>query len=180
MYLIATGLIFVFFYYNLQVGAYTVDLLPDALGYLLIAIGLFRLRGASRAFSRGIVLCAVLAVYGTAMRVLLPTGLPGAVLSLAELIAQVLLLYLLVSGVQDLEGTLGLPLNSKVLERWRVWLSVVWLGSYLFVLLGLFVPTAALLGLLLAAAWFVLCVLFVVVFYRTAHRYKLVLERRGG
>ena len=179
MYLIPTGLILVFAYINLQVGGRTVDLLPDALGYLLIAVDLFRLRQGSRAFRAGVPLCGVLAVYSAAVRALLPTGLPGLFLSLAELLAQLVLLYLLVSGVQDLEERVGVHLNGAVLERWRFWLSLCWLGSFVFVLVSQVMPTLAVLGLLLAAAWFALCALFIVVFYRTAHRYSLVLQRQG-
>ena len=179
MYLIATGLILVFYYFTIEVGGFAVDLLPDALGYLLIAADLIRLRGSSRAFRRGIPLCAGLAVYSVAVRLLLPTGLPGVFLSLAELAAQLALLYLLVGGVQDLEEVVGVHLNGAVLERWRTWVSLTWLGSFVLVLVGQVTPVAAVLGLLAAVAWFVLCALFVVVFFRTAHRYQLVLQRQN-
>ena len=179
MYLIATGLILVFYYFTIEIGGYAIDLLPDVLGYLLIAADLVRLRGSSRAFRLGIPLCAGLAVYSVAVRLLLPTGLPGIFLSLAELVAQLVLLYLLVGGVQDLEEAVGLHLNSAVLERWRTWRSLAWLGSFVLALAGQVTAVAAVLGLLAAAAWFVLCALFIVVFFRTAHRYQLVLQRQG-
>ena len=179
MYLIAAGLILVFYYFNIEIGGRAIDILPDVLGYLLIAADLVRLRGSSRAFRRGIPLCAGLAVYSVAVRLFLPTGLPGIFFSLAELIAQLVLLYLLVSGVQDLEEAVGTHLNSTVLERWRTWLSLAWLGSFVFVLVGQVTAAAAVLGMLMAAAWFGLCALFGADFFRTAHRYRLVLERQN-
>lgn len=177
MYWIATGLIFVFFYINVPIGSRTVDILPDILGYVLIGVDLYRMRKKSRFFGWGVLLCAVLAVYSVSVRIVLPTGILGVSLSVTELVLQLLLLYLLVYGIKDLEREVGVHLNSTVLDRWRIWLSVVWVGSYLFVMVGVMMPTIAAFGVLLMIAWFLLCVLFLVAFYRTAHRYKLLLQR---
>jgi len=91
---------------------------------------------------------------------------------------QLYLLHLLVSGVRELEYGVGTHLNSAVLDRWREWLSISMAASYACALMKLFVPAFTFLGYAIAAVWAVLCILFIVVFFRTNHRYQLLLRNR--
>jgi len=178
MILIPIGLIFVFFYINIGIGSFTVDLLLDAVGYILIAVNMAKLKEHSFSFSRALPLCVVLAVYSFAVRLVQPAGIPGVLVSLAELLMQLYLLRLLVSGVRELEYGVGAHLNSTVLDRWREWLSISMAASYACALMKLFVPAFTLLGYAVAAVWAVLCILFIVVFFRTNHRYQLLLQNK--
>jgi len=178
MILIPIGLIFVFFYINISVGSFAVDLLPDAVGYILIAVNMAKQKQHSFSFSKALPLCLILAVYSLAARLLQPAGILGLLVSLAELLMQLYLLRLLVSGVRELEYGVGTHLNSDVLDRWREWLSISMAASYACALMKLFVPAFTLLGYAIAAVWAVLCILFIVVFFRTNHRYRLLLENK--
>ncbi len=178
MLLIPIGLIFVFFYINVPIGDYVVDILPDAVGYILIAINLVKLKASSYSFSKAFPVCLILAVYSLAARLFQPTGMLGVLVSLVELLMQLYLLRMLVSGVEELEYRVGAHLNSTVLDMWRKWLAVSLVVSYVFALMELFISWLASLAYIVVVAWAVLCVLFITVFFRTSHRYHLLLRHK--
>lgn len=173
MLLIPIGLIFVFFYINIPIGSFTVDLLLDAVGYVLIAVDLRKLRQCP-SFSKVFPVCLVLAVYSLAVRLLQPTGMLGVLASLAELLMQLYLLRMLVNGVEELEYRIGTHLNSFVLELWLKWLSVSLIVRYVLTLAQVLVDWIAVLSPIVTVAWAVLCILFIIVFFRTSHRYRLL------
>ena len=177
MLLIPIGLIFVFFYINVAAGSRTVDILPDAVGYILIAVNARKFREKSDAFSRLVILCIVLSVYSIAVRLIVPTGLVGVLLSLLELLLQIYLLRLIVRGIEDLEHEVGAHLNAKLLDRWRLALTAGWVASYFGALLDTLLGGIGIVGALIAAAWAVLCVLFLIVLFRTNHRYQLLMKQ---
>lgn len=176
MLLIPIGLIPVFFYFNMELGGRTVDLLPDAVGYLLILYNAWKLRGKSYSFSNLVYLSAVLAVYATVVRQILPTGMAGLAASLLELILQLYLLKLIVSGVEDLGRIEGRHMNGAVLNRWRLGVSIAWAAVFVCAAAGVLAPWLVTVGALVVAVWAVLCILFLVSLFRTAHRYKLLLQ----
>lgn len=65
-------------------------------------------------------------------------------------------------------------LNYTVLDFWRKWLSISWIVCYVFSLVGYLLPSAAVLGPILAVICAVLGILFIIVFFRTSHRYGLL------
>ena len=176
MFLFPIGLIFVFFYINLPVLGYTVDILPDAAGYLLIAVNAWRFREESRSFSNLVYLSGILAVYSTAVRIVEPRGMAGIAMSLLELILQLYLLKWIEDGVKDLEKAIGAHLNTDVLYRWRILVSSAWAAVFVLTIASALAPGLMILGLAAAAAWAVLCVLFLVTLFRTSHRYKLLVQ----
>ncbi len=175
MLLIPIGLIFVFFYINIPIGNFVVDILPDAIGYILIAVCLAKLKVNSCSFSKAFPVCFVLAVYSLAVRLLQPIGMLGILASLAELMLQLYLLHKLVDGVMELEYHIGTHLNSTVLELWRKCLSISMMVSYIFALMQLFISWLASIGFIIVTAWAICCILFITVFFRTNHRYHLLL-----
>lgn len=179
MLLIPIGLIFVFFYINIPIGNFVVDILPDAVGYILIAVNLAKLKNRSYSFSNAFPVCLILAVYSLAVRLLQPSGMLGVLASLVELLMQLYLLRKLVGGIQELEYRVGTHLNSTVLDLWRKWLSVSLMVNYVFALMQLFIPWLASLGYIVVTAWAVLCILFITVFFRTDHRYHLLLKSQS-
>lgn len=176
MILIPFGLILVFFYINAQFGSFVVDLLPDAVGYLLIAANAWKLRERSYSFSNLVILSAVLAVYSTVVRLVVPTGMTGIAASLLELVLQLYLLKLIVNGVEDLGRTVGAHLNTDVLDRWRLWLSGAWAAVFVCATAGALAQWLAVIGLMTVAVWGGLCLLFLVTLFRTSHRYKLLVR----
>lgn len=178
MFLIPVGLIFVFFYINVQVGNHVVDILPDAVGYLLIAANAWKFRGKSDPFSNLVILSSILAAYSMVVRLIVPTGMAGIAASLLELILQLYLLKMIVAGVEDIGRTVGAHLNADVLNRWRLWLSGAWTAVFVCATAGALAQWLAVVGLLVVAVWAVLCLLFLVTLFRTSHRYKLL--RRFG
>lgn len=179
MRLIPIGLIFVLFYINIPIGNLVVDILPDAVGYILIAVSLSKLKSGSYSFSKAFPLCLILAVYSLAVRLLLPSGMLGALASLAELLMQLYLLRLLVNVVEELEYSVGTHLNSTVLKLWCKWLCVALVVNYIFALMQLFLPWLPALGYILVTVWAVLCILFITVFFRTSRRYRLLTQHNA-
>ncbi len=176
MFLLPVGLIFVFFYINVQVGLHVVDILPDAVGYLLIAANAWKFREKSDPFSNLVILSAILAVYSVVVRWIVPTGMAGIAASLLELILQLYLLKMIVDGVGDIGRTMGAHLNVDVLNRWRLWLSGAWAAVFVCATAGALAQWLSVVGLLVVAVWAVLCLLFLVTLFRTSHRYKLLLR----
>ena len=176
MLLFPIGLIFVFFYINLPVFGVTVDVLPDAAGYLLIVLNAWRFRERSRSFSNLVFLGGILAVYSTAVRLIEPRGVTGIAMSLLELILQLYLLKWIEDGVKDMEQAVGAHLNTGVLYRWRILTSSAWAAVFVLVTASALAPGLAVLALAAEAARAVLCVLFLVTLFRTARRYKLLVR----
>lgn len=176
MLLFPIGLIFVFFYINIPVFGRTMDILPDVAGYVLIAANAWRLREDSRSFFNLAYLSGILAVYSTAVRLIEPRGMAGIALSLLELILQLYLLKWIEDGVKDMERAVGAHLNTDVLYRWRILVSSAWAAVFICVTAGALAPGLVIIGLAAAAAWAVLCVLFLVTLFRTSHRYKLLVQ----
>lgn len=176
MLLIPLGLIPVFFYINVPFGDLTVDILPDAAGYLMIAANAWKFREKSNSFSNLVYLSGVLAVYSTGVRLFRPTGMTGIALSLLELILQLYVLKWIEDGVKDLERMVGAHLNTDVLYRWRILVSSAWAAVFVCATASALAPGLAVIGLAAAAAWAVLCVLFLVTLFRTSHRYKLLVR----
>lgn len=180
MLLIPIGLILVFFYINIPISGFTVDILPDAVGYILIAWNAFKLKHQSYTFSQMMPLCLFLAVYSVAVRLIAPSGFIGLLASLLELLLQLYLLYNLVRGVEDLERVVGTHLNTAVLERWRYWLTISWGGSFAAAAMSVFFPSIALVGFAIVLVWALLCILFILSFFRTSRRYRLLLRFGSG
>ena len=176
MLLFPIGLIFVFFYINIPVLGRTVDVLPDAAGYLLIVFNAWQFREKSRSFSNLVYLSGILAVYSTVVRLIEPRGMTGIALSLLELILQLYLLKWIEDGVKDMEQTVGAHLNTDVLYRWRILVSGAWAAVFVCVTAGALAPGLVIIGLAAAAAWAVLCILLLVTLFRTSRRYKLLVR----
>lgn len=178
MLLIPVGLIFILFYINIPVHGFNVDILPDALGYALIAVNAFQLKESSHSFFRTMQLCLFLTAYSLAVRLIQPVGILGVLLSLTELLIQLYLLNSLVCGVKELEWFVDTHLNYTVLDFWCKGLSTSWIACYVFSLVRFLFPSTAVLGKILAVIWAVLGILFIVVFFRTQHRYGLLTKNK--
>lgn len=172
MYPIAAGLVFIFFYFNIGMGSLTIDLLPDIVGYGLIAYNSYKLRGRSYSFSKLVWLGAVMGVYATVVHLAAPTGFLAFILSALETGGIIWIIKLLVSGVSEIEDAEGRPLRSGALERWRYPLIAAYAAVFACNVALEFIAGIGFFALLIVFAWAVISVIFTVCFFRTASRYR--------
>lgn len=189
MFFIPAGLVFVFFYFNITLtdmnllglssSEMVVDVLPDIVGYGLIAWNAWRLRDKSYSFSRLVWLCAVMGVFSLALQLVAPTGLPSLVCVVLQTAGMLGTLKLLNMGVADLEKVEKRHLNLNVLERWRKMVQLTYMAlvaclvAEQFLFLGIF-------SLLILVLWFFMCLFYVITFLRTAIRYKRMDDEHTG
>lgn len=172
MYLIATGLIFIFFSFTITLLGPTVDLLPDFVGYALVAYSAWKLRANSYAFSHVLWLSAVMAVYTALAHYFEPTGLLGLAVSALETAGVIWLVILLTKGVREYEETEKRPLRWAYLNRWRLLTVTGYAAVFACTVAVLFIPGIEFFSLLVVLYWCVACVGYTVCFFRTARRWK--------
>ncbi len=180
MVLIPIGLIFILYSTSIPVGGISLDLLPDVVGYVLIAVNLWRLKRDSYSFTTAFPLSLFLAVYSVAVRLIAPGGLFGLIASGLELGLQVWLLKLLVDGVEDLEDLVDRHLNSILLGRWQQLTCMAWLASFVCLIAQSFIPGVEFFGFLVAVIFMVLGALLTITFFRTARRYSWLIRFGDG
>jgi hypothetical protein len=110
--LIFWGLILVFV--DVRLGGF--DVLPDAAGYVVTAIGAWRLSGAAPVFRAAAVVAAVLTVPGLADAVQ-PLG--GGVLGILEIVGQGALSWTLLTGIAVWTDGGGRPDLARTARRLR-------------------------------------------------------------
>lgn len=142
-YRIAWGLLLVLI--NVRVGG--LDLLPDPLGYLLAASGLWTLSERSRFFQAGGA-AALLLLIGSIARVIVGepgtgflNGLPPTILELSlrllDMLLSTLLIYGICKGIMSSfsgESSLNIAGRARVCLGWFMTVQGLWLASYPFTL----------------------------------------------
>lgn len=121
MNLIFIGYILIFFHFKIN----GIDLLPDFVGYLLIASGLGRLEEQSELFVKArpwaYVMSVISIFYGIAGLFGITYGPAFVVLNLATGAASLYLMYLIGHGIYDTEQKRQLDLGgAKFLTLWKV------------------------------------------------------------
>ncbi len=189
MFFIPAGLVFVFFYFNITLtdmnllgfssSEMVVDLLPDIVGYGLIAWNAWKLRDKSYSFSRLVWLCAVMGIFSLALQLVAPTGIAALVCILLQTAGVLGTMKMLSMGVADLERIEKRHLNLPIIERWRRMVQITYIAlvacsvAEMFLFLGIF-------SLLVLALWFVMCLFYIITFLRTAIRYKRMDDEHTG
>ena len=172
MYPIAVGLIFIFFSFTVNILGPTVELLPDFVGYALVAYSAWKLRANSYVFSHVLWLSAVMAVYSALAHYFAPTGLLGLAVSALETGGTVWLLILLARGVGEYEETEKCPLRWEQLDRWKLLTVTAYIAVFACSVAVEFIPMVGFFTLLVLIYWAVSCVGYTVCFFRTARRWK--------
>lgn len=140
-YRIAWGLLLVLI--NVRVGG--LDLLPDPLGYLLAASGLWTLSERSRFFQAGGA-AALLLLIGSIARMIVGepgtgflNGLPPTILELSlrllDMLLSTLLIYGICKGIMSSfsgESSLNIAGRARVCLGWFMTVQGLWLASYPF------------------------------------------------
>ena len=115
------GLIFLY----VDIRVYTVSILPAFVGYLLLLSGM-RSVPSCRSFEQGCPDAVIGAIYSGIVWLMSllgmePTGFAALVMALISLALQMLLTYRLSRGMEELENTTGLALESdKLMTAWAL------------------------------------------------------------
>lgn len=179
MKLIFWGFLIIFLDFSITLNGVGFDLLPDAVGYLLVFLGAGRMREESKAFSRMRPIALALTIVHFAALIVNPFGpleltygwmttLVAIAVNLLHVFLDLYLLWQVVRGVQDIETYYDCPLGGY---KMRI--------AY-FIILGLQIAATALLYLstplylmilLLSVAGFVVHIVFLVLLWRAAKTY---------
>lgn len=158
------GLLFLFLNFNIN----NVDILPNFVGYLLIAFGMGEVKeGQSFASAKPLASGTAFVAIATWVMGLLggSLGWGDAILGMISLTLQLMVTYRIAMGVKELELIRERDLGSGALNR--AW-QVMALGSVLGYLLFLLAPAAAVAAMIVA---FLAAVYYIYRFYRTKTEY---------
>ena len=114
---------------SLGEGGMLLELPPDFLGYLLMSIGAGKLQEESRFFQKGKgfgYMAAGVSGFLFLLRLLSLSYAPMSVLislEVAELVLMAVNVYLLISGLRELEQTKQLKLHGKTM--WWLWIGLI-------------------------------------------------------
>lgn len=158
------GLLFLFFNFNIN----NVDILPNFVGYLLIAFGMSEVK-ESKALASTQPLASGAAFYAIATWIMdllgASLGWISALLGMISLALQLLVTYRIVMGVKELEPIHECDLGSGALNK--AW-QIMALGSVLGYLLFLLAPVAAAAAIIVA---FLAAVYYIYRFYQSKTNY---------
>ncbi len=152
------GLIFLY----VDIRVYTVSILPAFVGYLLLLSGM-RSVPSCRSFEQGCPDAVIGAIYSGIVWLMSllgmePTGFAALVMALISLALQMLVTYRLSRGMEELENTTGLALESdKLMTAWIILMIPGVCGLFLM-------PFHSLLGILTYLA--------ALVFYMSRFKYS--------
>lgn len=119
------GFIFLFFNLNIQDGAHLYNLLPDCVGYVLLLLGSLDLVSEASAFSHVSIPAAIGAAFSLiswgmdAIGISSPPIWLASLLTLGNLVFSLLVTYLVVRGILQLETRWGDLGGRVLLRRWR-------------------------------------------------------------
>ena len=162
---IFAGLIFILFNVHVTLGGYMIGLLPDFVGYLLVAAGL------KEVFENLVPLALELAVFTGVIyliRLLPMTRREGllAVLDVLATLCFLVMVYKIVGGVKALEKKHLCTLSTRRLMPLAIGYAVCNAGALLIALTGsVLAAVVAIIGLAVAFV-------FVVTFYDTTNKYR--------
>lgn len=113
-----------------------IELPPDFVGYLLIAFGMSRMKDQSRFFTKAIsfgVVGAILAGFVFFVRLLslsYTASTAVILLEVAEIVMMMIVLYLVIRGLRDVEAERGLQMYGNVMKWLWVAMFVILAASY--------------------------------------------------
>jgi hypothetical protein len=119
---------------SFEITANNVSLLPDFLGYVLIALGANQLKEESIFFGRMIPLSIGMAIY-TSIHFLaallgwaLPAGILMLVLAMVSLLVSLYISYNMIRGITEMEDNRGYDFSADKLMKW--WMATVFLAVF--------------------------------------------------
>ena len=118
------GFVFIFIKWPIALGAGTLDIFPDLVGYLLLLYGAHSLKKESKHFSLVFILCAVLTAVSAAelslsLLGLLSNTVLSAAVSLLMTLAFLYLTHEICGGAKDMEARRNRPIGvGKLVTAW--------------------------------------------------------------
>ncbi|HEY1172555.1 MAG TPA: hypothetical protein VGH19_14390 [Verrucomicrobiae bacterium] len=137
------------------------DLLPDFIGYILVAIGCSRLGAASRRFPFTSNLAWIM-VGLSLISIVMPGGVLSRLLYLVSALVDCGMMWQLLAGIIELTEVKGRSDLAKDADRWRTAYMVIAVIGAVFVLLAV----GSFLNALLSLAYLVVVVLIVYLIHR--------------
>lgn len=139
-----------------------IGLLPDAIGYILMLLGMKEMRLFSHVFSKGTAWALGAIVASGSMYVFRLMGGAGSInmttllMELAELILRSLVVFFVTKGVRDMEEEINVEMRGKILHWLWLGMTVITTVAYLCVWIPVVSSIAALASGLLAICYLVL------------------------
>lgn len=168
---IFTGIIFTSFDFNLNLGGGTLGLIPDFLGYILIAMGLSEMAPEIPSYSQLRPAAIGMAIYTGLLYLLdlfaaqLNLGLFSLLLGLVRILPHLYITYGIVLGIRSLEQIRCCDLNSFRLKQ-------AWTALAVFTILSYVAMFSVVLLVFCVIASFVGGIIFLAAFYRTQRLYQ--------
>lgn len=169
------GFLLTFLDFNFTADTVIIGLLPDFIGYFLIAKGLSSLGNRSQFFTKAQPLANGMIVYSAILYVLDlfgisgSLGLLGAILGVISTIVGLCISYYIIQGILDLERFYSVDLNGQTL--YSIWRPLA--VFELLVYVGVIVP---LLGVLLLIALFITTIMLLINLNTAKNRYEQLLK----
>ena len=169
------GFLLILINIDIQLNSSTIGLLPDFIGFIFIAKGLNELKNVSSYFSKisslttAMIFFSLFNYFMNIFSIRLNLGVAAFILGIFEVILRMIIMYFTIRGISEMEQIYSCDLNAAVLKK--AWLAI--LISYVFIYLLIWMPSLALLSIVLNVAF---CIWFLVSFYKTKTKYFLHLK----
>ena len=178
------GFFFIYLNFNLNLNQYSLNILPDFVGYILLLQGMKQLEEESHFFRSGQPFAVGMTVYEAILWVgallgVSANGWVGTILDLIALVASFYVSWLLIQGVLEMEHRSGHDLlGAQLYSRWKLLLVLQVIGK----LLGVMANLANLSMLFTVASVIVIVSLIAIILYllcwkRTADAYEELGQR---
>jgi hypothetical protein len=138
------GFFFIYLNFNLNVNQYSLNVLPDFVGYIFLIKGIDLLNGESTFFEKARPFSVGMAVYtgilwvGALLGVTAGGGLVTKLLSLLATVVGLYISWILIQGVAKIEEVRAVDLNKeRLLSLWKVLVAVEVIMNVLQVMLNL-------------------------------------------
>lgn len=148
------GFFFILLNFNITLNSNVIGLLPDFIGFLLIASGLKELQNYSTNFVKIQPLVSVMALLKVVTYVMDLLGISAQIqmilipVGIVFLVIYLYIEYTIICGIQDMEQSLGIDLEVKTL--FSVWKIVAFCGVVANIVWIIF-PTVAIIFLIISA-----------------------------
>lgn len=133
MNLIFWGFIFALWNYSLNLGSFTIGIVPDVIGFILLWNGIKKLFDKSETFKKAYLPCEIMIFVSTAYYIcdlfrVFPTLFSSSVIitliSLIYYLAKYYVIFLVIKGIEDVENKTNFKLYSDSLKKRLLILAV--------------------------------------------------------
>lgn len=183
MKLLFWGFFFIFFNFNFNINQYSLNVLPDFVGYILLFQGAKALEAESRYFKNAQPFAVGMAVYTAVLWVGALLGMEGGsesqqiltnILGLISTIVALYVSWVLVQGVLEAEVARGESIGGRAIyQRWKALAVIRVLGVVIGILVDLAnIAVLLMLSVPLLIVGLIVNVLYLIAWWRTAKAYE--------